>query len=212
MPVVLSHSSRGWTAPTRLEDLLDLPGAGALRDALTDLVPKFRYVVDDLSNVTDGELAERVASAWLRLVLVLLRDGRRVRMADLLRLHLHLIHAVATGWPLEVLHQVMSYAAHLAGEDEEVDLRAVIATLGPGTREIAMRSIADKYRELGLDEGRAEGRAEGLRAVLRKLIRLRFGAVDAAAGARIDTAPVERLEVWTERILVARSTDELFAD
>ncbi len=75
-----------------------------------------------------------------------------------------------------------------------------------------MRSIAGEYRELGLDEGRAEGRAEGLRAVLRKLIRLRFGIVDAAAAAQIDTAPVERLEVWTERILVARSTDELFAD
>jgi predicted transposase YdaD len=65
----------------------------------------------------------------------------------------------------------------------------------------------------GLQEGRQEGRQEGLQAgevnVLRRLIEKRFGALPNWAGEKLAALSTSDLEDLSERVLDAKSLDEL---
>ncbi len=67
LPVVLHHSKKGWTAPVAFEDLIDLD-AGT-RTLLGDQLPRFRFLLDDLSEQADDAIKERAMSALGRLAL-----------------------------------------------------------------------------------------------------------------------------------------------
>jgi predicted transposase/invertase (TIGR01784 family) len=60
-------------------------------------------------------------------------------------------------------------------------------------------------------EGRAEGRAEGVAQTVLKLLGLRFGPLPAATQARVEAATREQLDAWAERVLTARTLDEVLA-
>ena len=64
-----------------------------------------------------------------------------------------------------------------------------------------MKTAAEQLR----DEGRAEGRAEALL----KLIQLKFGAVPDDVAQAIQTASVDQLDRWIERVLSAESCAEI---
>ncbi|WP_437811586.1 DUF4351 domain-containing protein [Sorangium sp. So ce1078] len=72
------------------------------------------------------------------------------------------------------------------------------------------RAGLDEGRRAGLDEGRRAGLDEGQRAVLLRQLRARFGEVPESRREQILAASGERLAVWAERILAARTLDELF--
>jgi predicted transposase YdaD len=63
-------------------------------------------------------------------------------------------------------------------------------------------------RELGRDEGRLEGRAEGRAATLSKLLRLKFGDLPEAVVSRIQSATIDDLDRWSDRILGATSIQD----
>ncbi|WP_437292655.1 DUF4351 domain-containing protein [Sorangium sp. So ce426] len=64
-------------------------------------------------------------------------------------------------------------------------------------------------RDEGLKEGRDEGLKEGGRNLLLRQLRARFGELPAAVVARIDAADLAELERWGERVLGARTLDEV---
>jgi len=72
--------------------------------------------------------------------------------------------------------------------------------LGPMLRE---------EREEGRQEGRREGRQEGELAVLRRQIEKRFGALPIWASERLVALTVSELEELGERVLDAKSVEEL---
>ncbi|MBX3191660.1 MAG: hypothetical protein KF819_32000 [Labilithrix sp.] len=57
-----------------------------------------------------------------------------------------------------------------------------------------------------------KGRGEGVRDVLTRLLRARFGPLDAATESRIAKATVGELERWTERVIVAVGIDDVFKE
>jgi hypothetical protein len=61
----------------------------------------------------------------------------------------------------------------------------------------------------GRAEGEAKGRVEGEARVLIKLLTLKFGALSDAVRDRVQTARVEELELWTERVLSASTLDDV---
>src|SRR5580692_4248364 len=61
----------------------------------------------------------------------------------------------------------------------------------------------------GLQEGRQEGRQEGELIVLRRLIEKRFGPLPGWAGEKLAALPVSALEDLSERVLDAKSVEEL---
>ncbi|WP_437674659.1 DUF4351 domain-containing protein [Sorangium sp. So ce131] len=90
------------------------------------------------------------------------------------------------------------------------ELEAIKARERQAALDEGRRSGLDDGRRSGLDEGRRSGLDEGQRAVLLRQLRVRFGEVPEAARTQVLAASGERLEVWAERILVARTLDELF--
>ena len=60
-----------------------------------------------------------------------------------------------------------------------------------------------------VEQGREDGRQEGERAILLRLLRARFGELQAPTIARIESAEVPLLEQWAERILFAKTLAEV---
>ncbi|WP_438037492.1 DUF4351 domain-containing protein [Sorangium sp. So ce128] len=71
------------------------------------------------------------------------------------------------------------------------------------------QKLRNEGRDEGLKEGRDEGLKEGGRNLLLRQLRARFGELPAAVVARIDAADVAELERWGERMLGARTLDEV---
>jgi hypothetical protein len=61
-----------------------------------------------------------------------------------------------------------------------------------------------------LRRGATEGRAEGQRAVLLRQLAARFGRLPLAVRERLLRSTAGELELWTERILTARTLQEVF--
>ena len=74
VPVVLHHSEAGWKADPSFEGLLDADAE--LLQHVAELVPRFRFLLDDLSAVSDFELKARSLGAFVRLVLWAYKNGR----------------------------------------------------------------------------------------------------------------------------------------
>jgi hypothetical protein len=81
-------------------------------------------------------------------------------------------------------------------------LAALAAQIGPEAEEVYM-STADMLRAEGVSKGEA-------RVLVRQLTR-KFGPVPDAVRELIDTASLEQLEIWTDRVLDAATVDEVFA-
>jgi hypothetical protein len=64
-------------------------------------------------------------------------------------------------------------------------------------------------REEGLQEGLQKGRQEGELTILRRLIEKRFGGLPRWAGEKLAALPASELENLSERVLDAKSLEEL---
>jgi len=75
VPIVVHHSPTGWTAPIAFEDMLDVDAD--VLDALGPYIPRFRFLLDDLSAQTDAELlARRKMTPGGRVAILSLKHGR----------------------------------------------------------------------------------------------------------------------------------------
>ena len=82
-----------------------------------------------------------------------------------------------------------------------------------------MTGFAQRFIEEGRQEGKQEGRKEGLEQgvqrgearVLTALVRLRFGELPDAIQKRIESADADTLLIWSERVLTARTPDEVLS-
>jgi hypothetical protein len=72
----------------------------------------------------------------------------------------------------------------------------------------------EKWKMEGLQKGRMEGRMEGRSAVLLRQLAKRFGPdiPGSEVQERLRTAEPEQIDLWAERILDAKTLDEVFAE
>ena len=217
LPLVLHHSPDGWTSPTDFHALLDLD-AEAL-PLVAAHVPSFRFLLDDVSAESDEDLRARAMTALGRLVLFCLRHAREPgRFAHEIARWLGLI-AEARDAPggAEALLLIWRYivTANNPADPQEL-VKQLLAVVGK-QEEREIMSIADWYedrgRQAGLEKGRDEGRDEGLKMGARNLLlrqlRARFGALPAAAEARVQTAEAAQVDIWAERVLTATTLDDV---
>src|SRR6185295_1280271 len=99
----------------------------------------------------------------------------------------------------------------LPGRFPEAQIPAMLELeeMRPMLRETVMEWTRE-WKDEGLREGRREGRREGEAKLLMRLLELKFGPLQPEAQARIDNADAERLLAWGERVLTARSIEEVF--
>ena len=78
-----------------------------------------------------------------------------------------------------------------------------------GVQDIDLRQT--RFYQDVFTEGRQEGRQEGERIVLQRQLERKFGPLDAGMHQRLLQADADTVLMWSDRILDARSVDEVFA-
>ncbi len=204
LPVVVAQVEGGWTAPTQLLDVIDFAD-DAERRALAPWVPNCRLLLDDLSRLTDDALDHRPMPDRAKLTLAALRDVRGTDdIVGVIRRWARWIRAVSRSPDGQAaLATLLRYTLLVGQRARAREIVKVVQEIDAKAGVTAM-TIAEDLRR----EGRVEGRAE----MLMKLLRLRFGAVPAAAAARIARADIGTLDRWAERVLTANALDDVLAD
>jgi predicted transposase/invertase (TIGR01784 family) len=198
--LVISHATDGWTAPVHLHDMVTPSPATT---GVTELVPGFTILIDDLAHLTNEQLKARALETFPKLVLWALRDARHAeRLLD------NLEH-----WDDEFgeVLLILRYVASVCEDLHYQQFREKIREQLPQAERPAM-TMAEELMEMGRAEGRAEGRADGLRQLLIKLLARKFGDVPPEYGAAIETGSAEQLERYAERIIVVDTLGAVFAD
>ncbi|MGK4001524.1 Rpn family recombination-promoting nuclease/putative transposase [Sorangium sp. So ce1036] len=232
LPVVLHHSDTGWTAAVAFQDLIDLPPETLA--LMAEYVPRFRFVLDDISAETDDALRARAMTALGRLVLWCLRHARHpedlvarlsawtevvreVRLAPgggaaLSRVWRYILNIADPARPRELLERLLLSAGPEAKE-EIVTIADYLREQGRLAGEREGRLAGEREGRLaGEREGRLAGEREGQRSTLLKLLRLRFGELPAPVVARVRAADAARLERWTERVLSSPTLDDVLLE
>jgi hypothetical protein len=209
IPLVMYHGPDGaWTAPRRVEELFDLPGEE--RERWRALVPRFEYLLDDLTAEREEALSARSGPPLARLAWLVLRYGRTGDLARKLPDWVTLFAQVqADAEGAEHLVVVIRYLLWVGDVAVHTAARRVLhSVLDEQRAEELMGSWAEEMIKRGLQQGLAQGLQQGLsrgRAedVLRILSK-RGVQVDEAARQRILTcSDLTTLDLWFDRSLTA---------
>jgi hypothetical protein len=206
--VVVYHGERGWYAATAFEDLLDLDDAD--RAVLAAYVPRFRFILDDLTAASDATLRSRAMSAFARLVLWFLKHAREPH---------HILGELAP-WATVIeellrapngqaaFDKLIRYILEVNPEVTPGELQGLVAkTVGSDAEEAVVNAV-----EKLMEQGRAQGHAQGARQLLLKQLAARFGALPGDTAAQIEGASAPELEAWGLRMLSATSLAEVFSE
>jgi hypothetical protein len=206
--VIVHHGDQGWTAPTRLRELID--GFHRVPE-LSGLVPDFEILVDDLVTQADEELKRRPLALFPKVVLWVLRDARTIR-----RFHEHLM-----AWSEELARlseespedaaTVARYIIEVAGDEPFENLQKRILEVVPAM-EKPMASAAEQLIQEGVRRGEAKGKAEGKAEDLLVILETRGLDVSAEQRARIlECKDVAQLDRWLRKAITANTVAELFS-
>jgi hypothetical protein len=92
--------------------------------------------------------------------------------------------------------------------------RQLVAVAGPHTED-TMMSLGERLVQKGIDKGIEQGIEKGIekgqREMLLRQLGQRFGVLPEAVTARVNEADAADLVHWAERILDAKSLDDVFA-
>jgi predicted transposase YdaD len=237
IPLVMYHGPDGaWTAPRRVEDLFELPEAEAERERWRAWVPRFEYLLDDLTAEREEALSTRPGPPLARLAWMILRYGRTGQLAWRLPDWVALFAQVQAGPEgAEHLVVIIRYLQWTENKAVQAAARQVLHSvvdeqraeelMGTWAEEMIEEGLQkglekglargrEEGREVGREEGREVGREEGrlqerAELVLRILTR-RGVQVDEAARQHIrsctDGATLDR---WFDRALSATALSEV---
>lgn len=212
VPVVIYQGQRRWKVSTEFADLLDVD-PDLVDDGL--ITPRFRYLLDDVSEVEAPVLRGRPLTEEARLALVLL--GLPVGVEDLV--------GELGGW-------VDSFAvvqAHPGGRETVARFATYVGKISRASRERMVELMATMEPEVaetfvsnwdmavaegrtegiaeGLTQGRA-GRTEGRTELFAGLLALRFGDLDEDVRAAVRAASTEQITAWSTRLIEGTLTLE----
>jgi predicted transposase YdaD len=216
IPLVMYHGPDGaWTAPRRVEELFDLPGEGEQRERWRALVPRFEYLLDDLTAERAEALQARPGPPLARLAWLALRYGRTDELAQRLPDWAALfaqVHAAPDG--SEHLVVVIRYLLWVGGKGtHEVTKQVLHSVVDAQRAEELMQSYAEELiergRQQGLEQGRLRGRAE---AVLRILAARGVQVGEEAQQRILKCADVATLDRWFDRALNATTLSDVLDD
>jgi hypothetical protein len=195
LPVVIYQGPRPWAAPVELRDVLDVDPH--LAEAAAEFLPRQRFLLEDLTQVDTSALRTWSLTPPARMTLVVLKiapDNPGVA-EDLWEWMDDLLALARRHDGKERLGGLFTYSLGASKAPLET-LRPIAARLGREAEEALMTTAQDL---------RAEGEANVL---VRQLTR-KFGPLPEPTEAAIRAASFEQLEVWTDRVLVAASLDEV---
>jgi hypothetical protein len=205
IPVVFYHGRERWNVAREFRALLDCP------EALAPYVPSFRYVLTDLSALSDEEIRGSV------LVRTALLAMRHVFDADLPRRLPGIVGlldtVVRTPSGLGALEALLRYIASAGKGVGEQEVRDAVREAFPEEGDKLMTNFVEKWVEQGVEQGIEQGIEQGVaqgiaqgavvaaREDLLEVLRARFGAVPAGVTEWVRT----QSEVATLRGLLRKA-------
>jgi len=181
-------------------------------------VPRFEYLLDDLTAEREEALSARSGPPLARLAWLVLRYGRTGELAQKLPDWVALFAQVQAG-PEGAEHLVVIIRYLLWTEDKAVHAaaRQVLHSLVDEQRaEELMGTWAEEMIERGVQKGLAKGREEGLvrmRGHILQLLTARGVHVDEAARQHILTcSDLDTLDRWFDRALNATTLRDVLDD
>jgi predicted transposase YdaD len=206
LPIVLYRGSARWSASLDVGNLLQ-PGPRAL----DTYRPQIRYVLIDQGRYDSGELA-----SLRNLVAALFRlengrthaeiDGVVRRLIEWLRSpQQDSLRRAFSVWLGRVILGRLPGGA-VTHVDDLQEMRAMLADQFQEWREEFERKASQDGLRRGLQEGFREGEAR----LLLHLLASRFGDLPQSVQERVRQADVSQLERWGERLLDARTLEDLF--
>jgi predicted transposase YdaD len=72
------------------------------------------------------------------------------------------------------------------------------------------QEIREAGRQEGRLEGRQEGKVEGEAGILLRLLRSKFGALNAVVESRVRSADADQLLEWADRVLTSERLEDVF--
>lgn len=208
VPLVLYNGARPWPHPTSVEAAMPEDG---LEPDLGGLQVRGGFLLADLSQIPDDALSRAALGAHLRLGLWLLKHAPQLDQATFWPRFtawlsvLAEIYALADG--ASRLRALLDYIASVVGEPSEDNLNIIGGALPEPVKETVMT-----WAEALTQRGEERGRTKHARQTLRRQLTLRYGDLSSEITARIDEAPVDQLDRWLDRIVIASTLDEVFAD
>ncbi len=189
VPLVIYQGRRPWHASTEFADLLDVDpelDAGELQVA----VPRFRYLLDDLSNADEALLLARPLSDEARVSFLFLSLPPGYTEPDVVLVRWEQTLATIGSRPNgpDVLTALAAYLWNISNGSGRERMREVMTTLEPEVSK-GFVSIADVVR--------AEARAE----LLADQLQVRFGDLAPAVRAKVASAPPEQITAWSTRLI-----------
>ncbi|MFE3546474.1 Rpn family recombination-promoting nuclease/putative transposase [Nocardia sp. NPDC059177] len=209
--VVYAHpKGRRWRAATDLSELFAL--SAELRESLGDLVPRMRYVVDDVGAVDLVELRKRSLTPAALVVLRALQVASREDVVESLYSLVDDLAAMYHGPNGQgYLTAVMTYIGCVSDvEPERFD--PLLDRLEPQVREAVvttLEKLVAKNVARGEVRGEARGEVRGKADSLLRLLGCKFGDVPGSVSTRVRSASIAELDRWTERILTATTIEEV---
>jgi predicted transposase YdaD len=216
LPLVMFHGTgEAWTAPRRVEDLFDLPEEEAERERWRTLVPRFEYLLDDLTAEREEALRARAGPPLVRLAWLALRYGRTEELAERLVNWMALFAQVrAAPDGTEHLGMVVRYLLYIGDSTVHKATGQVLHSVMDAQRaEELMRSHGEKLIERGMRRGLARGRAEGRAEDVLRILDARGMAVTDEVRQRILTCTdIATLDRWFDRALKASTLSNVLGD
>jgi predicted transposase YdaD len=228
IPLVMYHGEDGvWSAARRVEDLFDLPAEGAQRELWRALVPRFEYLLDDLTAERAEVLLARPGPPLARLAWLLLRYVRSEELAHRLTEWTVLfaeVHAAPEG--SEHLLVIIRYITWVGGMAVHKAAKQVLnSVVDAQAAETLMRSYGERLVERaqrwglrrGLEQGREEGREEGrlkgrAEDVLRILAVRGIHAGEEQQQRILTCTDLATLDRWFDRSLNATTLSDVLDD
>lgn len=203
IPLVVHHDRRAWSGLTEVSDLLDLDRE--VIDAVQEYLPRFRFLLDDLTCVDEATLRARPLTPQARMTLLLLKTAPgNPQLAKELAPWADEFRMILKGpGGVEDIVALVQYI-ETVGEAPADDLHDLFTQLGPEAEE-AYVTTAEMLRA----EGEARGRTEGRTEALVQLLTLKFGELPQNVLDVVRDGSTEQLETWTARVLTADTLDDV---
>ncbi len=216
VPLLISNARRAWPYPLDLHSAY--PSELQAFPNIWPHVAQMEIILDDLPATTAAELVARKLTDMARATLCLLRGAPVFkRLVASFSVIFRLMTRVREQDPEG--HRLLAGYLGSATTPEQIDeLRVIIRGEAPDMEQ-ELVSALDYYRAEGEAKGRVEGRVEGeakgrvegeakgRAEVLQRQLRLKFGELPEWALQRLQSASVEQLDSYAERILTAESLE-----
>ncbi len=202
LPIVLYNGSPRWTAATDVFHLIPpVPGL------VEQFKPRFSYLLVDENAYPDSQLAslKNLVAAVFRIEhpaspeaigdLIGLLEEWLVDRPDLRRMF--------ALWIRATLMRKAEYRILLPEIDDLQELKVMLSE--------RLEEWALGYEAKGEAKGEARGEQKGEAIALQRLLARRFGALPPDLPSRIAAASREEIETWLDRVLDARSLEDVFA-